>query len=101
MWVERLVNDAPSVVDPEHGQVVAVPHAGELAAEPDQGGVAFEREDLDSPFGASRLRNRLFTFGDEFVEGGPGQLAVLVADDAGSGMDARSSLASSPVIIPS
>jgi hypothetical protein len=43
MWVERLVDDAPSAVDPEHGQIVAVPHAGVLAAKPDQGGVALER----------------------------------------------------------
>jgi len=92
MWVERLVNDAPGVVDPEHGQIVAVPHAGVLAAEPDQGGIAFEREAIDAPFVGSRVRYRLLTVGDEFVARCPGQLALFVADDAGSGMERSAEL---------
>jgi hypothetical protein len=61
MWVERLVDDAPSVVDTKHRQIVAVPHAGVLAPEPDQGGIAFEREAID---GARAKGARLVKFRD-------------------------------------
>ncbi len=101
MRVERLVDDPPGVVDPEHGQIVAVPHAGIPISEPDQGGIAFEREAIDAPIMGTGLLDRLLAVGDEFVEGRPVQLALLVADNAGAGWNARASFASSPAIIPS
>jgi len=53
--VERFVDDAPRVVDQNERQVVAVPDARALAAEPDQSRVALEREAFDSPFVRPRL----------------------------------------------
>jgi hypothetical protein len=37
-----LVDDAPSAVDPQHGQIVAVPLAAELCSEPDQCRIALK-----------------------------------------------------------
>ena len=67
MWVERLVDDAPSVVDPEHGQIVAVPHAGVLAPEPDQGGIAFATPD-DDKMGNQARPEQTFPLFDKFED---------------------------------
>src|SRR5688572_12852677 len=101
MWVEGLVDDAPSAVDPEHGQIVAVPHAGVLAPDPDQSGVAFEREAIDAPFVQSRFRDRLLAFRDIFVDGRQYNAPCSLPTIEARGWNARASLASSPSMLPS
>jgi hypothetical protein len=85
MDIPCLVDNAPSAVDPKHGQIVAVPLARELATDPDQCRVPLKRQALDPPLvGSRRVACRLLALGDKLLEGLPLQLSLGVADDAGA-----------------
>src|SRR6185295_20092267 len=90
MDVPRLVDDAPSAVDPKHGQIVAVPLARELATDPDQCRVTLKRQAVDPPLvGSRRVACRLLALGDKVLQGLPLQLSLVVADDAGDRKSTR------------